>query len=51
MVGDRERLLAAGFDAYISKPIEPQQLVDLIQTQLAEDPRTASERPQQSPSC
>jgi two-component system cell cycle response regulator len=51
MVGDRERLLAAGFDAYISKPIEPQQLVDLIQTQLAEDQRAASERPQQSPSC
>lgn len=27
MAGDEERLLAAGFDGYISKPIEPQQLV------------------------
>lgn len=26
MAGDQERLLAAGFDGYISKPIEPQQL-------------------------
>jgi len=51
MVGDRERLLAAGFDAYISKPIEPQQLVDLIQMQLAEDQRAAPETAPQSPSC
>jgi CheY-like chemotaxis protein len=27
MVGDRERLLDAGFDGYIGKPIEPEQFV------------------------
>jgi two-component system cell cycle response regulator len=27
MVGDRERLLEAGFDGYIGKPIEPEQFV------------------------
>ncbi len=27
MLGDRERLLAAGFDGYIAKPIEPEQFV------------------------
>ena len=27
MAGDRERLLAAGFDGYIAKPIEPEQFV------------------------
>jgi CheY-like chemotaxis protein len=30
MVGDRERLLASGFDGYIAKPIDPQRFVDEI---------------------
>ena len=27
MVGDRERLMEAGFDGYLAKPIEPEQFV------------------------
>jgi CheY-like chemotaxis protein len=34
MVGDRERLLAAGFDAYVPKPIEPESFVELIKKSL-----------------
>jgi CheY-like chemotaxis protein len=30
MVGDRERILAAGFDGYISKPIDPRTFADEI---------------------
>ncbi|WLI90472.1 response regulator [Massilia sp. R2A-15] len=30
MVGDRERLLEAGFDGYLAKPIEPEQFVDQL---------------------
>ncbi|MES2974421.1 MAG: response regulator [Pseudomonadota bacterium] len=30
MVGDRERILAAGFDGYIGKPIDPQRFVSEI---------------------
>jgi two-component system, cell cycle response regulator len=35
MVGDRERILAAGFDGYIAKPIEPQSFVPQLETYLA----------------
>lgn len=31
MIGDRERLLAAGFDGYITKPIEPRSFVQQIE--------------------
>ncbi|MDP9018050.1 MAG: response regulator [Candidatus Eremiobacteraeota bacterium] len=34
MVGDRERVLAAGFDGYISKPIEPDRFVSEVDTFL-----------------
>lgn len=30
MVGDRERILASGFDGYIAKPIEPEQFIPAL---------------------
>jgi two-component system, cell cycle response regulator len=41
MVGDREKLLAAGFDEYISKPIEPEVFVGQIERLLHSDLHTA----------
>ncbi|WP_426176342.1 response regulator [Massilia sp. TWR1-2-2] len=38
MLGDRERLLAAGFDGYIGKPIEPEQFVGELAPFLAPFP-------------
>ena len=31
MVGDRERCLAAGMDGYVSKPIKPRELFEVIE--------------------
>jgi two-component system cell cycle response regulator len=43
MVGDRERLLASGFDGYISKPIEPETFSARVQEflQLAKQVKTS----------
>ncbi|WP_084458380.1 response regulator [Desulfocurvus vexinensis] len=38
MRGDRERFLAAGMDAYLAKPIEPEQLVRTLADVLAAGP-------------
>ncbi len=35
MPGDRERILAAGFDGYVSKPFDVQALLDVVKTMLA----------------
>lgn len=34
MVGDRDRALEAGFDAHVSKPIDPQRFVPLLEAYL-----------------
>jgi two-component system, cell cycle response regulator len=34
MVGDRERILAAGFDGYIAKPIEPLSFINQLEAHL-----------------
>lgn len=41
MVGDREKLLAAGFDGYISKPIAPETLVSQVEAFLSKPLRAA----------
>ncbi len=39
MVGDRSRIIEAGFDGYIPKPIEPQGLIDELDRYLAPEQR------------
>jgi len=38
MAGDRERLLAAGCDGYIEKPIDPAAVIAQIRRFIGEDP-------------
>lgn len=40
MVGDRDKVLAAGFDGYITKPIAPETFVSFVEAFLPEDRRT-----------
>ncbi len=35
LLGDREKIIASGFDDYIVKPIFPNQLIDKIESALA----------------
>ena len=40
MVGDREKLLAEGFDAYISKPIDPENFIGQVEKFLNPNQRS-----------
>jgi two-component system cell cycle response regulator len=46
MVGDRDKVLAAGFDCYIAKPIDPKRFVEQVEAFLPEDRRGVSPFPQ-----
>jgi two-component system cell cycle response regulator len=48
MVGDRDRAIAAGFDHYLTKPIDPESFVDEINTWLPEQLR-GTDRPEPAP--
>lgn len=39
MVGDRDKLLSAGFDGYIAKPIEPEKFVVQVESFLPPEER------------
>lgn len=44
MAGDREKVLAAGFDGYISKPVNPEQFVRQVEIFLPSDKRSGSSK-------
>jgi two-component system cell cycle response regulator len=50
MVGDREKILAAGFDGYITKPINPQMFVADVDAFLRDDQRGSAPRDKQETS-
>ena len=47
MVGDRDKLMQAGFDGYICKPIEPEVFVAQVDAYLPEALRSTLHRPGQ----
>ena len=50
MVGDRERLLNAGFDGYVSKPIDPEKFIGQIEAFLPQELRsTAAAQAERTP--
>lgn len=44
MVGDKERVLAEGFDGYLAKPISPETFVTELEVYLAPELRSSSRR-------
>ncbi|HTX59101.1 MAG TPA: response regulator [Verrucomicrobiae bacterium] len=51
MVGDRERIIAAGFDGYISKPIDPETFVAQVDAHLPFELRSAPRGRAKAPSA
>ena len=49
MVGDRERIAAAGFDGYIEKPITAERFVSEVQQFLPDELRARRETMEASP--
>src|SRR5262249_49653963 len=45
MKGDRDRYIAAGMDDYVSKPLEAEALLAVLQRQMPFTPRVSSEGP------
>jgi two-component system cell cycle response regulator len=46
MVGDRDKVLAAGFDGYLAKPIDPEQFVAQVEAFLRTPQRSADRAPE-----
>ncbi|NNM25352.1 MAG: response regulator [Phycisphaerales bacterium] len=46
--GDRERCLAVGMDEYVSKPVEPKELTELLRRRLLASPACAPEEPRRA---
>jgi two-component system cell cycle response regulator len=49
MVGDKERILGAGFDGYIAKPIEPEHFIEQVAEFLKPGPPHAGQQPPEVP--
>lgn len=48
MVGDRDKVLAAGFNGYIAKPIAPRTFVKEVETYLNIEPQASPPPPNQA---
>lgn len=51
MVGDRDRVLAAGFDGYVAKPIDPQTFVGEVDGYLPEELRSKARGEREPSEC